>query len=186
MPLTTKQRRLLVEIEQIAVASAMDHWNIADYDEEQRTIRLQMMKEQLVRSVIVMKYTFIDELLSNIICHKYFAKPHNGFSYKKLWRTKKFKAFAYHMLDGIYLVGKLRIVDNLRFVPADVRGTIERLNALRNAVAHSFFPENRYQYRRHKKVIYQGLDIFSVPGFTQFDEDCQVAIDYLVKRAFGV
>ena len=79
MPLTTKQRRLLAEIEQIASASAMDHWNIADYDEEQRTIRLQMMKEQLVRSVIVMKYTFIDELPSNIICHKYFAKPHKKF-----------------------------------------------------------------------------------------------------------
>ena len=59
---------------------------------------------------------------------------------------------------------------------------MERLNAVRNAVAHSFFPENRYQYRTHKKVLYQGL----IEGFTLFQDECQSIIDYLVKRAFGV
>jgi hypothetical protein len=133
-----------------------------------------------------MKYTLIDELLSNIICHKYFEHPDKNFSYKRLWRTKKFRAFAHHMLDGLYILGKTRLVHDLKPIPNEHRETIDRLNALRNAVAHSFFPEQRYQYRQHRKVIYRGIDIFTIQGFTQFDDDCQRVIDYLVKRAYGV
>jgi hypothetical protein len=186
MPLTRTQRRLRAEIEKIASISGMDPWNILDYEEELRTVTLEIMKNQFVRSEVVMKYTFIDELLSNIICHKYFEKPGQRFNYKRLWRTKRFRAFAHHILDGVYLLGKLRMVHDLRAVPPEVRETIERLNALRNAVAHSFFPENRYQYRRHKKVMYRDHHLFTVDGFTLFHNDCQSAINYLVKRGFGV
>jgi hypothetical protein len=186
VPLTKRQRQLRAEIEEIAALACMDHWNILEYEEERRTTQLQMMKDQLVRSVVIMKYTFIDELMSNIICHKYFERPPIAFSYRGLWRTKGFKAFAHHMLDGLYLLQKTRLVHDLRAIPSEYRQTIERLNALRNAIAHSFFPENRYQYRLQKKVTYRDLDILTVQGFTQFQNDCQSVIDYLVKRAFGV
>lgn len=186
MPLTRKQKKLRSEIEEIAELSAMDHWNILDYDEEQRTVRLQMMKEQLVRGAIIMRYTFIDELLSNVICEAYFKRSDKAFNYKRLWRTKRFSAFAHHMIDGLYLLNKMRLVNDLREIPKDCRRTIEALNALRNAIAHSFFPENRYQYRRHKKVVYEGQDIFDVSGFTRFQDDCQRVVNYLVKRIYGI
>jgi hypothetical protein len=166
--------------------AGMDHWNIEEYEEPRRTTQLEMMKDQLVRSVVIIKYTLIDELLSNIIVHKYFERPGREISYRRLWRTKSFTAFAHHILDGLYLLQKMRLVHDLRAIPRDHRDTIERLNALRNAMAHSFFPENRYQYREQKKVVYRRLDIRTVQGFTQFLEDCQSTIDYLAKRAYGV
>jgi hypothetical protein len=102
----TRTQRLRAEIEEIASMANMDHWNILDYEEERRTPQLELMKDQLVRGEIIITYTFIDELLSDIIVNKYFRGPNKQFTYKRLWRTKKFQAFSHHVLDGIYLLGK--------------------------------------------------------------------------------
>jgi hypothetical protein len=185
MMLTKREQRLKDEIVSIAELSVMDHWNILDYEKDSRSIRLQIMKRDLINSQIVEKYTYIDELLSVIICHTYFRRPKKQFSFRTLWRTKKFKAFAHHLLDGVYLLNKMRLVNDLRAIPTPLKNTIERLNALRNAVAHSFFPENRYQYRKAKKVLYRDLDVFSLEGFRVFQDDCQLVIDHLFRRAFG-
>jgi len=184
--LTRTQRRLRAEIEEIASIANMDHWNILNDEEERRTPQLELMKDQLVRGEIIVTYTFIDELLSDIIVNKYFRGPDKQFTYKRLWRTKKFQAFSHHVLDGMYLLGKMRLVHDLRAIPKEHRDTIDRLNALRNALAHSFFPQQRHQYRQHKKVVYRDLEIFTVQGFTRFQEDRQRIVDYLLKRAFGI
>jgi hypothetical protein len=42
--LTPKQRRLRIEIEEIASIIAMDHWNILGYPSEARTVYLEIMK----------------------------------------------------------------------------------------------------------------------------------------------
>jgi len=183
--LTKREQRLKDEIAAIAKQSVMDHWNILDYDKDTRSTRLELMKRDLINSQIVGRYTYIDELLSVIICHAYFQRPNEPFNFQRLWRTKKFRAFAHHFLDGVYLLNKMRLVNDLRVIPAELKNTIERLNALRNAVAHSFFPENRYQYRKAKKVLYRGLDVFSLVGFGLLQQDCQLVIDYLFRRAFG-
>jgi hypothetical protein len=186
VPLSRRQRRLRAEIEEIAFMASMDHWNILNYEEERRTSQLELMKDQLVRGHVIMTYTFIDELLSAIIINKHFRGPDKQFTYKRLWRTKTFQAFCHHVLDGMYLLEKTRLVNDLRAIPKEHRDNIDRLNALRNALAHSFFPQQRYQYRRHKKVVYRDLDIFTVQGFTRFQEDRQSTVDYLMKRGFGI
>jgi len=84
--LTRTQRRLRAEIEEIASIANMDHWNILNYEEERRTPQLELMKDQLVRGEIIVTYTFIDELLSDIIVNKYFRGPDkqsNGFGARK-------------------------------------------------------------------------------------------------------
>jgi hypothetical protein len=76
MALTRKQRQLRAEIEQIASAIAMDHWNIEEYKGsiEYRTMTLEGMKDQLVRGEIIMRYTLLDEFLTNIICDYFFRR----------------------------------------------------------------------------------------------------------------
>jgi hypothetical protein len=183
--LTRRHKKLLAEIDSIATRAALDHWNIEDYPPAARTIRLGIIKDSLVRSEVIMRYTFLDECLAIIICRAYFPDaPKNG-DFRPLWRTKKFKAFAYHILDSLYLLNKMRLVNDLKPVPNDVRDFMERLNALRNAMAHSFFPANRYQYRKHKKVIYRDRDIYSVEGFSLFREEAEHAADYFYKQAYG-
>lgn len=124
----------------------MDHWNILDDEPDSRTTYLELMKNKLVRSEVILKYALIDGLLSVIICHYYFRRPKRTFTFKQLWRTKKFRVFNHYISDEIYLLGKLRIVHAVGKLPKEVREAVERINALRNALAHSFFPENRRQY----------------------------------------
>ena len=60
-------------------------------------------------------------------------------------------------------------------------GTFETLDDLarhlRNAIAHSFFPENR-----KSKPFWKGKDIFSIEGFKAFEGDVQTAIDFFFER----
>jgi hypothetical protein len=185
MSLTGKQRRLKKDIEDISSLFGLDHWNILQYEERYRTFTLQKIKNQLIRSEIIMRYALIDEFLANIICHQFFKRPQTGSHYGHLWRTKKFSAFVHHLLDGVYLLGKLRMVHDLKALPREIRDNIERINALRNAVAHSLFPENRYQHREHGKVVYRDHDISTPQGLTQFYQESQSTIEYLYKRAYG-
>ena len=94
--LTKLQKRLLAEVTAIAELSHVDYENILDYDKEERTARLQLMKNQIVRSQVITDYTFIDEILGVAICHYFFGKK-RGFI--KLWKTKKFKNFNYYILE---------------------------------------------------------------------------------------
>src|ERR1700730_15625224 len=158
MALTKTQRDLFRDIRSIEERSAQNHWDIESFSPESRTQYLLSMKRQLIIGEVVKTYTFIDELLSVIICHAYFRKPKSQMSFQKLWRTKKFSAFAYHVLDNLYPLQKTKLVHELRSIPKSHRDTIDRLNALRNALSHSFFPENRKVYKAHKAVVYQGKD----------------------------
>jgi hypothetical protein len=185
MSLTKKQSALKAEIEAIASRISMDHWDIDDYEPDERTALLEAMKNRLVRGQIVMKYALIDELLSTIICNYYFRHHSEKQTYSDLWRTKKFQLFNHYLMDETYLLNKLKIVQAIKKLPSDVRGRIERVNALRNAIAHSFFPENRRQYSSAKKVMYQGENAFSLEGVEKFEEDMSAILPWLLDRAFG-
>ncbi len=106
-------------------------------------------------------------------------------SYRKLWKTRRFRIFVHHIMDETSLLKKLTIVDAIRTVPSDVRKTIERINSVRNALAHSFFPQNRRRYMADKKVMYQSAPLFSLDGVRKFREDSKKANDYLLERGFG-
>jgi hypothetical protein len=184
--LTPKQRRLITEIEDIAASVQMDYWNILDYDEDGRSYVLEAMKQQLIRGQIIMKYTLIDEFLSVIICHFYFKKPKEPFTFTRLWRTKKFQIFAHYFLDETYLLKKMALVNAIKEIPSPVKSAVTRINDVRNAVAHSFFPENRRQYKAYKKVMYRNANILSTQGITKFAEDVKLADDYFMREAYGV
>jgi hypothetical protein len=177
--LTRLQKKLLAEVTEIAELSRVDYENILDYDEEQRTVRLQMMKNQIVRSQVIWDYTYVDELLGAAICHYFFGKK-RGFI--KLWKTKRFKNFNHYILEVLSLTEKLRLVKAIHKVPKSVAADIEALNALRNGLAHAFFPENL----RSSKPIYKGKDIFSREGLERFIEDMGKVSTFFLRQNFGI
>lgn len=182
MALTRKQRSLRREIEEIASTVDMDYWNIeAHYAKPLRTIFLELMKSKLVRGEVVLKYTVLDELLADIICNYYFGAPKSG-TYRDLWKTRRFQVFVHYIMDETFLLKKLATVHAIKPVPKDVHGAITRINDVRNAVAHSLFPENRRRYRDDKKVMYQGAPLFTLKGIEKFEEDFDLAHRYLQKR----
>lgn len=177
--LTRLQRSLLGELAEVAELARLDYANILDYDSEERTPRLRLMKNQIVRSQIIADYTFVDEMLGSAICHYFFGKK---MGFIKLWRTKKFRTFNYYVLEVLSLTEKLRFVKAITKVPKPVAADIEALNALRNGLAHAFFPENL----RSAKPIYKGNDIFSRDGLKRFIEDMSRVSDFFVSFNFGV
>jgi hypothetical protein len=77
----------------------------------------------------------MDELLNDLICSEFFPRAR---SYPDLWRTKKFKAFNYYVLERIYLVQKAEFVRNRIRISKKVYKDLLALNDLRNALARSF------------------------------------------------
>jgi hypothetical protein len=137
--LTPKQRRLLDEIESLVQIFGLDYPNIVDYEPAARTPVLEVMKDQIVRSQVIVWYTLIDEHLNMVICHYFFGRKRK---FAQLWKTKRFRLFNHYILEDLYLLQKLRLVRSIRPVPKSIVRTIELLNALRNGLAHSFFPQN--------------------------------------------
>jgi hypothetical protein len=94
----------------------------------------------------------MDELLTAIICKAYFKTPGKRFSYDRMWKTKKQRAFVDHVTDGLYLLQKARLVNDLKRLPKEVRdcnltGAWARSKAMRRTQAdrspsqpHVIFP----------------------------------------------
>ena len=81
---------------------------------------------------------------------------------------------------------KLRIVHAIDEVPSEHRNSMEAINALRNSITHSFFPENRRQYMKREKVMYDGENIYTKAGVERLLSNVDKVVDYLKTRARSV
>jgi hypothetical protein len=162
--LTAYQKRLVQELREIYDLLSLDFYDIKAYPKEQRTTRLELMKRAAVRLEVVTTYTHIDEYLASELCVHFFGTEKN---FPALWKTKNFQLFNYHFLEEMSLLPKLRYVKALRKIPKAIAGDIERLNALRNGVAHAFFPENL----KRSRAVWRDKSIFSLEGLRAFHAD---------------
>lgn len=177
--LTRKQRRLLGELYEVARLTFVDFYRIMDYDREDRTMRLELMRNQLIRGYVITRYTLIDEFLGSEVCHYFFGTTRSSI---ELWRTKPFQRFNHYILEELSLLQKLRLVRSFRNIPKHIAGDVERINSLRNGLAHAFFPENL----RKSPPIYKGKRIFSVDGLKEFDEDSRRVTEYIASNFWGI
>ena len=82
-------------------------------------------------------------------------------------------------MEKLYLVRKLALVKEIRKFDRKMADTITKLNALRNAVAHSFAPELKRDYRK------TNVDLNTSKGIEGFVHDTDVLQHYLIELAFG-
>jgi hypothetical protein len=176
--LTPGQRRLVRELDEIAVLLRLNYREIQEYERESWSPRLKLIRDHLIRGEIVLEYTFVDEFLNSILCDHFFGRKVSRF---KLWRTKRFRNFNYFFLEKLSLMEKLAYVRAIGEVPKSVRRSVEQLNVIRNGVAHAFFPENL----RSAKPKWKGLDIFSLMGVQKFVADVAEIDEYFTGRAYG-
>ncbi len=161
LTLTKKQRALQEEI------SDLLRWlqvppDLTKLDPADRTSRLTWAKRKLITIAVLGEYLLTDEHFNNEMCREFFPRR----TYGELWRTKRFRAFNYYILERLYLVQKVEFVRSCIRLPKKIHKDILALNDLRNAVAHSFFPENR-----RVKPKWKDNDIFSSAGTSQFASD---------------
>jgi len=81
----------------------------------------------------------------------------------------------------VSLLPKLRYVKALRKIPRSIAANIEKLNALRNGVAHAFFPENL----KKSRAVWDGKSIFSMEGLKGFSADMHEVTEFFIKIRRG-
>ncbi len=160
--LSATQRRLVKELNEIADLFNLSPTSILEEDPDSWTPRLRLAKDQLVRSQVVVWYALVDEFLNSRIAHYFFSRRR---SFPELWRTKRFKLFK-----------KVRFVKAIEVVPKPIVADIERLNALRNGLAHAFFPENL----KKVKPEWKGQSILTIQALERFGEDMQRVFDHFL------
>ena len=107
------------------------------------------------------------------LCYYYFGKKR---PFQDLWRTKHFQLFNHHVLEELSLMQKLRHVKAIKKFPRNVSATIERLNSLRNGLAHAFFPENL----RKSSPKWKGKNIFSLDGVQALQSDIDMVMNFFI------
>jgi hypothetical protein len=131
-PLTKAQRTLLQEAQAIADLTKLDISDLEEIDNQFRLVHLRMAINRMVVAEIVIRYTLIDEILSDLIARYYFKVPKKSIHFQKLWRTKKFSTFTHHILDEIFLIKKMALIHAIKPLPKDVTSAIHRVNTIRN------------------------------------------------------
>jgi len=169
--LTYKQRALIKELEELAYQFSLDYYNIQNYKRAERTTYLELARDKIIRGQVVIWYTLLDEHLNTEISRYLFGRKAN---FIRLWKTKRFRTFNYHILEELHLMQKLRFVKSIRKLPKSVAADIERLNALRNGIVHAFFPQNL----KRSKPMYKGKDVFSLEGVKQLQDDMDKIFDF--------
>jgi len=182
--LTRGQKKIIAEAKEIARHTKLNLDGFGEVESAYLNTHLRLAIRSMVIAHIVNRYTLTDEILSDVIAKYFFRVPKKRFHFGRLWKTKKFRIFVHHLLDEMYLMKKADLVHAIKPIPREVRDHINRLNALRNALAHSFFPENRKEHRKNRKVLYKGIDIFTLKGIELFDEDWHPAWTQIARRIF--
>jgi hypothetical protein len=184
MALTRAQKAKVRELEEISRLAGVDFWNVehSTDDNDVKNIVLELAKDRLVRCDVVHSYVLVDELLCELMARYFFDPTKTSI---QLWKTERFKMFNYHILEGMSLLRKLALVKECNHIPKPVEEIITLTNVIRNAVAHSFFPMNKREFKRTKKVTYKGKDIFTLEGLKVFNDDIDKAVGCLSNLAFG-
>jgi hypothetical protein len=168
--MTSAEKGETEKLAQLIEAVGLNPSQITKYPRRYRVTRLQLMQRQVVIGAVLTRYTYIDEPLSCAVAWEFFDLSR---SFPEHWRTKRFKAFNYFVLDQVYMAQKLKLVQYLHPVPKRITSTVMALNDLRNGLAHSFFPENRKQPPR-----WGGTLIFQVEAMKAFDADTQEVVSW--------
>jgi hypothetical protein len=140
---------------------------------------------KMVTAHVVTRYTLVDAVLADTIITYFFKAEPPSQRFESGWPSDEMRIFTHHILDETFLMKKLSIVHAISPVPSETTSIIHKLNAVRNALAHSFIPENRKEYKATGKVLYANADIRTPDGLRAFEADVDRALDYLHARAYG-
>ena len=162
--LTAYERRLWVEVDRILYQNYLTPRTVTDFwagDRDAVVAGLKQMKERVIRSIVVVQYVELDDVLNRTIFQHVFGKRTSR-------RKGKRRATVQAMLDHLYPQQKLDIVRSFKEVPRSISSSIMALNTLRNSLAHRFDLASVPKSKR----LYKGkYDVFTKKGLQKFQDD---------------
>lgn len=169
--LTAYQLRVFREVEEIARMVKLDYPYILAYERDARTPIIEHMRRKMILSEVIARYALVDEHLNLTVCRYFFGRKKSTI---QRWKAKRFQLFNHHVIEELSLMAKLRFAKSIAKIPKGVASDIERLNALRNGMAHAFFPENL----KRSKPEWKGKSVFIKAGLKVFLEDMDKMASY--------
>ncbi|MGH6811255.1 MAG: hypothetical protein ACREDM_02570 [Methylocella sp.] len=180
MPLTAADKRKINKIKALSELAGISFWSAEqEPDDGIRERILNLCEDRVVRAGVIAEYVLIDELLTDLICQHFFPKKK---SFTRLWKTRTFKNFNFHIMEDMSLLKKLTLVKSIIDVPKPVAEIVQRINSIRNALAHSFFPENRREHKQKGRVTYRGHSLLSLAGYKAFSDDAEHVIEFFFEQ----
>jgi len=140
---------------------------------------LKIEKEKLIRSQVISDCTLIDELMSLMIMNEILKDSESWRNIKYFGRIKRFRIFYDEILALISPFRKLDMLKRLKPIPDKTEKFTRKIFDLRNLFAHTF----TLDYRKEKKISYNGVSIFDVSNFKKYCEDSTDAIRFFVRRS---
>jgi len=179
--LTPKQKRLMKELDSIYSLIGMDYWEIGKYSKESRTGHLEFQRRQVITGQIISFYTLVSEMVDAIVCIYFFRLGKS----RVPWGSEKLQKFNEHILEGRSLLQKFKIVKSVYEIPKNIEKDVDRLNALRNVVAHKWFSGVPGDWRGEVEAMYKGKEIFTLERIKMFREDMSRIVDFLANMEMG-
>ncbi len=162
--LSAYQRRLWVEVDRILYQNYLTPRTVTDFwkgDNEAIIAHLKQMKDRVIRSVVILTYVEVDDLLNRVIMEVLLGKARRRRSDRRFSTLNA-------MLDRLYPQQKIDILRSHHKVPDEICRHVMALNTIRNNFAHRYHLAEIPKSRR----LYKGkYNVFTKKGLEKFQAD---------------
>ncbi len=140
---------------------------------------LDGQQKQLVNNIILNTYLQINLKLDILVSNFFFNHCQNNYEpVVEITTSNRFKVFQSYILDEMPFLRKLSILKTFTVIPKEVIKNIEKINDLRNAVAHSLIPEKL----KNDRTLYSGKSIYTKEGINLFNKEVRITLNFLQKE----
>ena len=144
----------------------------------QDLIHLEIEKQAIVRARIIMDCALFEEAAAIAIMDSALRDSPKWNSIRYFGRIKRY-SILYQALGRLSARDKLAAVRRVKRVPPDIRKTLERAFALRNALAHVY----TFDYSNVQQLQYRGQSVFTLAGFQSYTSDSNRVLNFLLRTA---
>lgn len=134
-------------------------------------------KKKIITMMVLGEYLQIDSKMSVLVTN-FFFRHCQGTTWEAVQAivtTHEFEVFQAKIVNEMPFLRKLSILKEIYDIPKDIVSKVNKLNDLRNAIAHSLVPENL----EHNRTLYNEQSIFTNDGIKVFLTDVQSVMDFL-------
>lgn len=128
------------------------------------------IKEKIIRWHIVMTHTYLDYLITEKINRHYF-KMWNISLLNKISKDKKVKTFNHQIMEWLWFLKKLEVLKELSLITENDYNTIQKINSLRNSLAHIFDFWTSKKHNQDWTIKYKNNDIFEISWIQIYNFD---------------
>ena len=172
-----KIKKQQAELERIHKLAGLKKIKVWRKDKRTRVLSdLEGQKRRLITMIVLDSYLQIDNKMGILITNFFFNHCQKiDKVVQKITSSSEFKVFQSSILNEMPFMRKISTLKKIIDVPKYITADINRINDLRNAIAHSLIPETL----ENDRTSYKRKSIFSIEGVETLDKDTEKIMSFL-------